>query len=133
MKTDSQIFKKSILLLGPSQSGKSRVARLLCNGRNTICIDGRKLKDDLNLLTKNKQISVNTEIVLIDDFNFKKIGLEIFFKIIVKGFEIEGSGILVRPQFIFTTDHPIEDIDMGGSFDGRFDIFELKRCNKNIV
>ncbi len=120
-----QRFKKAILLIGESQSGKTRMAYIMSIGKNVEKICGRKM----HLKKLFQTLSEGTQVIIFDDVDFKKYNQEYFFDWITKGIVIRGT-TRIRPQIIITGNLKMKDIRMGASYKSRYDIFELKSCNK---
>lgn len=126
-----QKFKKAILLVGPARSGKTRLANLFCQGRKSVMLCGRKKMPKLDSFVFS-YCNKDTEVIVFDDFNLKKNDLEYFFDLIVNGITVHKklhAPFVIHPQIIITTDCTMNDVGEGGSFTGRFDVFEITNCN----
>lgn len=102
-------FKKAIILCGPQGSGKSRLSRIMSEGKRTRIFDKKF----------HGIIYDDTEVVIVDDFNFKKDDIEYFINYFTTG--------LVTAKLIITSDCEMNDIILG-EHNKLFDIFELKAC-----
>lgn len=123
-----QSFKKAILFIGPGRSGKSRLANLILKGQQgAVTMDGRRFK----IPALSKVCTADTKVVHIDDLNIKK-HMEAIFSSITDGIVIidkRGVTTTIRPQIIITAVAKMNDLPTGSSFDSRFDIFEVTKCN----
>lgn len=119
-------MKKGILLIGPSESGKSRMADHFCTGRNSAILYGKQF----NVLKNHYNINNNTEVLVIDDICINKTPIDWFFSLIRKGVKVYQKNVpisVIFPKIIISAVGSMVDIPKGT--DKYFDIFELKRCN----
>ncbi len=123
-------IKKAIVLVGKGPVGKSRIAGLFCEGRKSVTLNGKSFRmSDLFVFSGCDR---DTEIIHIDDLNLKKTDLEDFFDIIIKGITVNKklhAPFVIFPRIIISIDCEMSDIPDGASYKGRFDVFEIKKCN----
>jgi hypothetical protein len=125
-------MNKGIILIGKPNTGKSRLARLLMAGKNSVTINGRD-----NDFYKNPFIwsacEKNTEVIHIDDLNELR-KLEILMNAITEPICVNKRGLApfyIHPRIIISITGDMISFPYGVSIDRRFDIFELSACNQN--
>lgn len=128
-------MKKGILLIGQRETGKSRIAKLLMDGKKQASFIGRepKIFDNRFFFSDCEK---DTEVVYIDDLSNHKRQLEEFFNVITDGLTIDKkckTPFKIHPQIIISIDCSISDLEITKSLERRFDIFELSACNTNYI
>ncbi len=122
-------LNKGILLLGPAESGKSRLMNLYVEGRNYVKLDCHGFKINKMSPFLFSDCRKDTQVVIFDDLPEK---------LILSAFDFVTNGILVQkkgeasffiyPKIIITSNCLMKDVNTGTSAKKRFDIFELSGC-----
>ncbi len=118
---------KGVILLGPSATGKSRIADLISAGKKRISIGRFSPK----LKMQKGYVKEDTEVLYIDDARLYPSELSAIYKIIDNGLPTK-NGTIVRPQVIISCGKKRQNLLTDPECISRFHVFELRACNPYI-
>jgi hypothetical protein len=124
-------MRKAILIEGPINSGKSRLARKIAKysvSENAILVDGRT--KILDCKYSFSECTVNTNFIIIDDLDLNINSIEEFYNFVTEGILVHKRGLNpfhINPEFIFccNSSKKLTKSKKSISFKRRFDFFKL--------
>lgn len=124
----ADIFKKAILIIGDPNTGKTKLSLEIVFGKKHITINGRQ-KISVNNFTFS-ECDLDTEYVIIDDYDFKLNNIEDLFYCITDGFQLNKqchNPRYINPIFIINANSSrhLTTLTKRISVKNRFNIYQL--------